>query len=1366
LHLQTGGEILAPNAQQDLLFQHKLIHATRAKALVAMLPALLALSFAATDSASATVLCTNSNCGIVYPAGTKVSYTLKSGTSVKFTFGGTAVVTCTGSTASGKTSAESGATISSALESLTWTGCSQKTETLKNGSLSIAWTSGSNGSVSSSGTEVSSVVLGSTCVYGTTEGTTLGPLVGSEEPVLTVAATIKKISGGFICPATAGWDAEYVVTEPHALFVGSAGGKEINKEELTGGCNEAAPYLEFCPVVDPVNAMSGNLTEEQTDLALHGRGPALQVTRSYNSQAAVAAKEAGPFGFGWSGPFGAHLVVGKEIATVYQGNGAAAVFYLAGGTYSPAPWVQAGLIKEVVEAKEFYVFTLPDQEKLKFNAEGKLIEVKDRNGNALTLTYAEGKLTAVKDGAGRELKFAYTGAQVTSIEDPLGHKVTYAYEAGNLTSVTLPGEVSPRWKFKYDASHQLTEMTDARGHTTKNEFDEKNRVKTQTDRLERKTKFEYGEAGNRKTTTITEPNASTTFYKFNEAGEPLELIEAKGTSLERKTTNEYSASFELNKSTDPKSHATTYEYDAEGNRTLEKDAESDERKWTYNKTHDVETETTPKGEKTTFKRDAHGNVEAIERPAPGETTQKTTFKHAANGDLESETDPLGHETKFEYDTYGNRKAEIDAAGDKRSWTYDKDGRIEAEVSPRGNEEGAEAAKFTTKFERDAQGRPIKVTDPLAHETKYGYDANGNLETLTDANAHVTKYTYDSDDERTKVERGNGTTTETAYDSMGKVKSKTNGNGKTTKYERNALEQITEVIDPLERKTTREYDAAGNLEKQKDPEGRTTTYSYDNTDRLTKASYSEEATHAVEFEYDKDSNVTVMKDGTGTTKTTYDVLDRPTEVENGNKELVKYEYNLGNLTTKITYPNSKAVTREFDSANRLKKVTDWLSHSTTFGYDRDSNLKTTTFPTTVVDEDSAEYNAADQLSKQTFKKGAETLASLTYTRDKIGQLESTAQTGLPGKATTAYEYDKGNRLTKGGETAFGYDNAGNPTKIGATELKYDAASQLEKFGTTAYSFDKLGERTKAAPEKGPATSYAFDQAGNLTSAKRSAEGEISKIEDAYAYDGNGFRQSETISGVTNHLAWDTTLSLPLLLYDGTQYYVYGPEGVPVEQIAAETPTYLHHDQQGSTRLLTSQAGTVSGSYTFTPYGQTEAHTGTATTPLGYDGQYTSSDTGLIYLRARVYDPATAQFMSVDPLMEETGETYGFAESNPVNQWDPDGQQPPPPTPEQPPQPEPRPPYVPSMFPLRSLLNPDRPLYQFDSFARENPFLRILKKGGCVLLPAQPPNFPGIGVFKYEGLHWEFGFGLHGMPKDWRDPFHNIHGEAHGWLLFSW
>ncbi len=120
-------------------------------------------------------------------------------------------------------------------------------------------------------------------------------------------------------------------------------------------------------------------------------------------------------------------------------------------------------------------------------------------------------------------------------------------------------------------------------------------------------------------------------------------------------------------------------------------------------------------------------------------------------------------------------------------------------------------------------------------------------------------------------------------------------------------------------------------------------------------------------------------------------------------------------------------------------------------------------------------------------------------------------------------------------------------------------------------------------------------------------------------------------------------------------MYGLPATSIEQINNTTSavTYLHHDQQGSTRLITGSTGKVEGAYTYTPYGAVQEHTGTATTPLGYDGQYTSSDTGLIYMRNRVYDPATAQFLSVDPLEKLTREPYSYVEDNPLNATDPTG-----------------------------------------------------------------------------------------------------------------
>ncbi|HET7446293.1 MAG TPA: RHS repeat-associated core domain-containing protein [Solirubrobacterales bacterium] len=1027
----------------------------------------------------------------------------------------------------------------------------------------------------------------------------------------------------------------------------------IPDENTWGDDNAAAPPVSQsqCKSGRPVNCASGNQYEEQTDLVLGGRGPGLHLTRTYNSQAAAEAKEAGPWGYGWSGPYSSHLEINEEsgAVTVVQENGATAAFALVAGKYVAGDWIQATLVKE----GESYFFTLPSQEILKFNSKGQLTEQKDRNGNYLTFFYESGKLKSVKDAAGRLLILFYTGSQVASVLDPMANVIKYGYESGNLSSVTLPGEVSPRWKFKYDASHQLTEMTDGRGGITKTEYDEKHRVKKQTDPAERVLKFEYGESGGKKTTTITQPNGSTTFEKFNEAGEPLEVIRAKGTGLERKTTYEYSEAYELIKATDALGHSTTFEYSAAGDKTLEKDAEGNEAKWTYNGTHDVETETTPMGEKTTYKRDANGNVETVERPAPGATTQKSTFKHAVNGDLESATNPLGRETKFEYDSYGDLKAATDPEGDKTTWTYDKNGQQLTEVSPRGNEEGAKAEEFETKTERDGQGRPIKVTDPLGHETKVVYDKNGNIESTTDALSHTTKYTYNADDERTKVELANGNTTETAYDSMGQVKSRTNGNGYATKYERDTLGQLTEAIDPLERKSKREYDGAGRLKKTEDALGRTISYTYDNADRLTKLDYSEASTTDVTYKYDKDGNITEMTDGTGTTTRTFDQLDRLTEVKNGAKEVVKYKYDLGNQKTEITYPNGETVKQTFDKAGRLEKVTDWLGKETTFSYNRDSQVKATTFPSATTNVDEYSYNRDGQMSEVSMKKKAEVLASMSYTRDKLGQIEKAVETGFPEEPERKYEYDTRNRLIKSNTTAFEYDKANNITKNASATYTYDKGDQIATASTGTFEFNKLGQRTKSTPTGQPATTYAYDQTGNLTSVKRPAEGEVTEISNTFKYDGTGLRTTETNGASTYPMAWDTTSALPLLLHKGNDYYVYGPEGLPFEQIISSSPHYLHHDQLGSTRILTSSTGAVIGSYRYGPFGSLDSFTGTQSTQIGYAGQYRSHTSRLIYLRARTYDPATAQFLSPDPLVVLSGETYAYAADNPINAADPAG-----------------------------------------------------------------------------------------------------------------
>jgi RHS repeat-associated protein len=184
-----------------------------------------------------------------------------------------------------------------------------------------------------------------------------------------------------------------------------------------------------------------------------------------------------------------------------------------------------------------------------------------------------------------------------------------------------------------------------------------------------------------------------------------------------------------------------------------------------------------------------------------------------------------------------------------------------------------------------------------------------------------------------------------------------------------------------------------------------------------------------------------------------------------------------------------------------------------------------------------------------------------------------------------------------------------------------------------------------PPGGPTTTLGYDQASRLVSYGIGA---------TYSYNGDGLRTAKIVGGTNTTETWDLADPTRLLLVDDTTSYLYGPGGLPLEQRdGSGNLTWYHHDQLGSTRLLTNNTGAITATYTYDPYGRQTAHTGTATTPLGFAGQYADAETGFIYLRNRYYDPATAQFLSQDPAVAVTRSAYGYIGNDPLNGTDPSG-----------------------------------------------------------------------------------------------------------------
>ncbi|MGA2037590.1 MAG: IPT/TIG domain-containing protein, partial [Acidimicrobiales bacterium] len=659
---------------------------------------------------------------------------------------------------------------------------------------------------------------------------------------------------------------------------------------------------------------------------------------------------------------------------------------------------------------------------------------------------------------------------------------------------------------------------------------------------------------------------------------------------------------------------------------------------------------------------------------------------------------------------------IGAMTDTTKAVYDVDGREVCEASPNATAAGVSCPAAgqprvadTTTWVYDADGQVTTETDPDNNTTSYLYDADGNQTRVTDALGKVTKTTYDPDDRVITTTSGYGTSaasmTTSTYDiapascpsapaGTTYCTQSTNGLSETTTTYYNALDHMIYQAPPnttAQAATSYTYDGVGNVLTTTDGAG-TTTYGYDADNRLTSVSYSDTASgytqpHGVTYAYDADGNRTQMVDGTGTTTYSYDSLERPDSVTNGAGNVITYGYDTDNNLTCASYPNSGStnchnasfgtgiVTYQYDGANQVVQMTDWLGNSTGFGYDSDGNLINIAYPSGTSASVSDSYDAADALTDTSLTTGSTTtdLARLTRNSDElIGS--STPSSG----SETTYGYDSLNQLTTGTTAGYSYDAANEftsttPTGGSASDFSYNADGQLcwvasaagscssAPSGATTYNYDNNGDRLSSTPSGANPTTYGWDQAGDLTcetapnGSGYSCANQNSSSTSAYAYNGDGLRMSDTPAGSqTQQFTWNGSASVPQLLSDGTNYYLYGPNvgSAPLEQISTSgsVPTYLVSDTTGVREQLDS-SGSAMGSMSYDSYGN-RCTSCSISTPFGFEGGYTDA-TGLVYLINRYYDPTTGQFLSVDPLVAQTGQPYEYVNGDPINEADPLG-----------------------------------------------------------------------------------------------------------------
>jgi RHS repeat-associated protein len=113
-----------------------------------------------------------------------------------------------------------------------------------------------------------------------------------------------------------------------------------------------------------------------------------------------------------------------------------------------------------------------------------------------------------------------------------------------------------------------------------------------------------------------------------------------------------------------------------------------------------------------------------------------------------------------------------------------------------------------------------------------------------------------------------------------------------------------------------------------------------------------------------------------------------------------------------------------------------------------------------------------------------------------------------------------------------------------------------------------------------------------------------------------------------------------------------------QITTSSYEYFLTDALGSVRQMVDETGELTLAQAYQPYGETLHSSGSGASPYGFAGEYTDSQTGLQYLRARDYAPGVGRFLTKDmwagdDIQPMSYNPWLYVYANPINLTDPSG-----------------------------------------------------------------------------------------------------------------
>ena len=163
---------------------------------------------------------------------------------------------------------------------------------------------------------------------------------------------------------------------------------------------------------------------------------------------------------------------------------------------------------------------------------------------------------------------------------------------------------------------------------------------------------------------------------------------------------------------------------------------------------------------------------------------------------------------------------------------------------------------------------------------------------------------------------------------------------------------------------------------------------------------------------------------------------------------------------------------------------------------------------------------------------------------------------------------------------------------------------------------------------------------------------------YRYNSQGLRVQKLTAEGTARYVYDDQSVLTRSDADGVTKFEYGPDRLLSVDDPVEGRAFYLVDALGSVVNLMTPQSTVLGRYQWDAWGNLRASLETEANPFGFTGHEHDGESGLIYAKARFYDPEIGRFLSHDPMGGAVNNPpslhrYLYAYANPTVYIDPTG-----------------------------------------------------------------------------------------------------------------